>query len=321
MRCGHMNPYVSLTVCALLGLWSWQAAAQNNRPVDKRGFFKVLRDRSLPADELTQIVKERGVDFSISADEEKEVLTLGGDAGLVEAIRASLKAAPKPVEVKLPDGPPLGQKEVLLLLEAQVDQDNIRKLIEKRGTAFTLDKATAIQMSAAGANSAVIGTLLISQREAPKPVVAAPPPEPVRQVAQAMPPPTLQPQNPTPQVPAVSTPSPAKPVTPPAAAPASAPQQPIRVDVFSQAQKLKSTVKPQYPIAAQRMKVQGRVAVEVLISKDGVPQNTHTVSGHPQLARAAEDAVKKWRWEPTLVNGQAVEVISQVVMDFKISSN
>jgi protein TonB len=74
-------------------------------------------------------------------------------------------------------------------------------------------------------------------------------------------------------------------------------------------------------VAAQRLKVQGRVAVEVLIAKDGSAKTTRAVEGHPQLVRAAEEAVRKWKWDPTTLNGEPVEVISQVVLDFKINPN
>src|SRR5215469_75845 len=62
--------------------------------------------------------------------------------------------------------------------------------------------------------------------------------------------------------------------------------------------KVKSKVVPEYPAVARQLKLQGKVRIEVMVSADGHVANTKVVGGNPVLASSAEDAVKKWRFEP-----------------------
>ena len=55
------------------------------------------------------------------------------------------------------------------------------------------------------------------------------------------------------------------------------------------------------------------------IGKDGAIQNLHLVSGHPMLAPAAIEAVKQWKYKPYLLNGEPVEVETQVQVNFTLS--
>jgi len=56
----------------------------------------------------------------------------------------------------------------------------------------------------------------------------------------------------------------------------------------------------------------------VIIDRDGNIQNIQLVSGHPTLVGAAMDAVKQWRYKPTLLNGSPVEVVTQVDVNFTL---
>ena len=62
--------------------------------------------------------------------------------------------------------------------------------------------------------------------------------------------------------------------------------------------KIKSKVPPVYPDLARRMSISGTVKVQITVDKTGVVKNTKLVGGHPILANAALDAVRKWRFEP-----------------------
>jgi TonB family protein len=62
--------------------------------------------------------------------------------------------------------------------------------------------------------------------------------------------------------------------------------------------KVKVKVVPQYPEIAKQLHLQGKVKVEVTIAADGHVADTKVVGGHPVLALAAVDALKKWRFEP-----------------------
>jgi TonB family protein len=61
--------------------------------------------------------------------------------------------------------------------------------------------------------------------------------------------------------------------------------------------KAKRTVNPMYPELARRMKISGVVKVMVTIAPDGTVKETHLLGGHPLLANAVMDAVKRWRFE------------------------
>ena len=78
-------------------------------------------------------------------------------------------------------------------------------------------------------------------------------------------------------------------------------------------------VVPVYPVLARSAGVQGVVRFTALIGKDGKIQNLKLTSGPPPLVDAASDAVKRWVYRPTLLNGQPVEVITQINVNFTIS--
>jgi len=78
-------------------------------------------------------------------------------------------------------------------------------------------------------------------------------------------------------------------------------------------------VQPIYPPEAKANRIQGSVRFTVVIGKDGRVQNLTLVSGDPVLAQAAKDAVQQWVYKPTLLNGDPVEVMTQVDVNFTLS--
>src|SRR6266567_3740794 len=78
-------------------------------------------------------------------------------------------------------------------------------------------------------------------------------------------------------------------------------------------------VQPNYPQLAKTARVQGNVQLAALIGKDGTIQNLHVLSGHPLLTQAALDAVKQWRYKPYILNGEPVEVDTQITVIFSLS--
>jgi protein TonB len=78
-------------------------------------------------------------------------------------------------------------------------------------------------------------------------------------------------------------------------------------------------VNPTYPPLARTARVQGSVVLAAVIGKDGTIQNLHVLSGHPLLTQAALDAVKQWRYKPYILNGEPVEVDTQVTVNFTLS--
>lgn len=114
----------------------------------------------------------------------------------------------------------------------------------------------------------------------------------------------------------LATPAIARPPRPPAVT--AAPSGPLRVGGDVQMAKLLKKVIPEYPALAKTARVSGPVHLLGVIAKDGTIQNLQVISGHPLLARAALDAVKQWIYQPTLLNGEAVEVIAPIDVNFTL---
>ena len=86
-----------------------------------------------------------------------------------------------------------------------------------------------------------------------------------------------------------------------------------------QAANLIKKVTPSYPPLAKQARIQGTVRFTAIIGKDGTIQNLQLVSGHPMLVPSATEAVKQWVYKPTLLNGEPVEVITQIDVNFTLS--
>jgi protein TonB len=77
-------------------------------------------------------------------------------------------------------------------------------------------------------------------------------------------------------------------------------------------------VRPAYPALAIKARVQGPVILNALISRGGAIENLRLVYGHPMLVQAALDAVRQWRYRPYLLNGEPVEVETQITVNFTL---
>ncbi len=97
------------------------------------------------------------------------------------------------------------------------------------------------------------------------------------------------------------------------------PPQRIRVGGNVQQSNLIEKVVPRYPAQAKQEHLEGKVQFSVLIGKDGHVQTVDLVSGEPVLAEAAKAAVQQWVYKPTLLNGQPVEVLTMVDVNFTLS--
>ena len=75
-------------------------------------------------------------------------------------------------------------------------------------------------------------------------------------------------------------------------------------------------VEPVYPPMARIARVQGAVVLEAVISKTGTIEKLRLISGHPLLVPAAIEAVSQWRYRPYVLNGEAIEVETQVTVNF-----
>ena len=80
-------------------------------------------------------------------------------------------------------------------------------------------------------------------------------------------------------------------------------------------------VLPTYPPLARSARIQGVVVLQAMISKLGTIENLRLLSGHPMLAPAAIDAVQQWRYRPYILNGEPVEVETQITVNFSLGGN
>ena len=72
-------------------------------------------------------------------------------------------------------------------------------------------------------------------------------------------------------------------------------------------------------LLARQARIQGSVLLQAQISKEGTIEHLTLISGHPMLAPAAIEAVKQWRYKPYILNGEPVEVDTQITVNFTLS--
>ncbi len=80
-----------------------------------------------------------------------------------------------------------------------------------------------------------------------------------------------------------------------------------------------SKVGPVYPVAAKEERIEGAVRLDAVIGSDGHVRKVGIVSGNPALLDAAKSAVLQWVYRPTLLNGEAIEVATEVCVPFILS--
>lgn len=97
------------------------------------------------------------------------------------------------------------------------------------------------------------------------------------------------------------------------------PHAPTRVSSGLLEGKLINRVMPKYPPMALQTRTAGAVQLSAVIGKDGSVKSLHVVSGHQLLIRSALDAVAQWRYRPFLLNGEPVEVIGLVEVNFRLN--
>jgi protein TonB len=115
--------------------------------------------------------------------------------------------------------------------------------------------------------------------------------------------------------------APPRPPDPPKPAPRSVEtdNKPLRVPSIVLQGKVIERRVPIYPELARRIRLQGDVAVEVIIAPEGRVESVRAVSGHPMLTQSALDAARIWRFAPTLLNGVPVRVTGVITFVFKLN--
>jgi TonB family protein len=90
----------------------------------------------------------------------------------------------------------------------------------------------------------------------------------------------------------------------------------LRISADAAARRRLRDVAPEYPPLAKQARVEGVVRLDILIDKQGRVSHIKVISGHPLLVPSAIEAVKQWQYSPTLLNGQPVEVSTEVSVPF-----
>ncbi|MBV9084332.1 MAG: energy transducer TonB [Acidobacteriaceae bacterium] len=94
---------------------------------------------------------------------------------------------------------------------------------------------------------------------------------------------------------------------------------PVRVGIGVAEANLIHRVQPVYPPLAKAARVQGVVEFRAIITKTGNIENLQLVRGYPLLVEAARQAVLQWKYRPTLLNGEPVEVVTDIIVNFTLT--
>jgi protein TonB len=94
--------------------------------------------------------------------------------------------------------------------------------------------------------------------------------------------------------------------------------QTIRIGGTVAAANLQQSSPPIYPPLAKAAEVQGAVKLRILIGTDGHVRDTTVISGHPLWTNAAMDAAQQYFYKPTMLNGQAAQVMTDVEIVFRL---
>jgi periplasmic protein TonB len=111
----------------------------------------------------------------------------------------------------------------------------------------------------------------------------------------------------------------ATPQPPPPETAKAAPPVRIRQGGIVSAARLIYQPKPEYPEIAKMTRTEGAVEFEAVIGRDGTIEELKVLRGHPLLVKAALDAVRRWRYQPTLLNGEPIEVQTEITVNFKLA--
>ena len=79
-----------------------------------------------------------------------------------------------------------------------------------------------------------------------------------------------------------------------------------------------SRVDPIYPEQVRQQKIQGEVVLNILVATDGSVKQVHAVSGDNELAKAASDALRQWKFKPYIKGSRAVEFETEITVNFKL---
>lgn len=284
---------------AIVWLGTTLTYAQNpgRPPIAKQGFMRAIGIGGLSEAELISFVNDRGVAFVLTPEERDTVLKAGHTQKLFDALTASYRG-PNLRPLAPAVGPPATEEELLGWLRDGCDEESVEKAVAARGVGFPITAGLLTEVQQRGAYKGLVEWLHSRRLEAAKAALLtpaepgpAPAPAPVKL-------PEPKPESPAPVV-AGKAPE------PPPVAPAGEPELYVV-----------RRVKPVYPPDAKRG-LSGAVRLKVLVNADGRVEQVNPIEGHPVLAAAAENAVRRWIYEPPTLHGKPSQVETVVKITFK----
>jgi TonB family protein len=269
--------------CLLLVVGMVPAAQQRQpKPLSKDQVVAIVRN-GLADESGARLVKDRGLDFAPAQDFAEDLRKEGASDAFIKAVLE----APHPTGAPQPSRA-LNRAQVMALVKAGVPNSRVAILANERGIDFEPSDDFLQQLRAAGAGQDVVDALKAAERVKPPKEALAHPPQPDSQKG------TRQTTSGSTKV------------------------QRIRVSGPVAAAKLTHQEAPEYPPLAKTAHIQGTVRMEVVIDKDGTIADIKVLSGHPLLIESALEAVSRWRYQPTYLNGKPVEVMTEVEINFHL---
>ena len=256
-----------------------------------------------------QLAREQAVDRAVievtkSRDEYVDALLA------IAGARARLDLAPAPLFLRKRH---LKQRVVSLFTEAHISQTRLISALASGLVLLILQcwlAAGAFPLSAPPEPAAEIPAAQVVPAAPPVLATAEAPAAPVPAPPSAAPPRRALRKFTVPEIrPEPVTLAPPEPAQPPR----------IRVGGNVQQSKLVSQPRPLYPPIAKQARISGVVHLQAVIAKDGTVADLKVLSGHPLLVQSALEAVRQWVYAPTLLNGNPVEVLTQIDVNFTLS--
>jgi periplasmic protein TonB len=79
-----------------------------------------------------------------------------------------------------------------------------------------------------------------------------------------------------------------------------------------------SKIPPEYPALGKQLKLEGKVELEAVVAENGTVEKVNIVSGNPVLTRPAVDAVKRWKFNPFVIDGKISRALAPLSISFKL---
>lgn len=281
-----------MRVAYIIVAWMVGAGAllEASRPISKEALTVALRRGGMSSAEVAGVVRSTGVSFALTPADEQALKALGAGADLLDAVRSSRSTG----SIIRSAGKPMAPVELLLKL-FHATPVAAAAAVRSRGAGFDLTPALETQILEAGGDKALLGLVALRRLEV-EPVAAAPSAQAESEI-----------------------PLPIATAAPRTAQPAGEGQRPVRMDPAAQARKLVRKAEVEYPQMAYRARMSGSVVVEALIGKDGRVRRTRVLRGHEIFREAATIAVEQYVYKPTLLDEAAVDVITEVAVEFDLN--